>query len=187
MSIPVWGLVLTGIGTVATVVGTVYAFQVSQPKDPIIPKTSAFYCAQMPNTSTGGSVWTVMYRKDNEMKPWLRMVRSMGDGWGTQQRCEEIAENMDKYRQDGLVALEYRKDEATPKQFVLCAKTKISGEACPLVVTLKPEDNPYDELRKVAGALVGGYGVDQNSNGSKTPILPIINLEDQLAPADKKL
>ena len=167
--------------SVATIFGTVHSFESSQPKPPIVSENASFRCAQMPDPKHGGGqVWTVMYSKNSKLNPWLKMVRSMGNGWDTSKRCQEIAKKMDTYRQDGLMALEYRKDDAVPGQYVICAKTKISGEACSLVLTLMPTDDPYLEQRKVLGALMGGDAVEQNSQNKSVAISPIINIADQL-------
>ncbi|MBW4679125.1 MAG: COP23 domain-containing protein [Microcoleus vaginatus WJT46-NPBG5] len=186
-NIPPWHIIIVDIYAVAFVVQIIYNHQIKKPKDPLISQTRAFYCAQMPDTSTGANVWTVMYRKDDEIKPWLKMVPSMGYGWETQQRCEKTAKTIDKYRKDSLMTLEYRADQFTPNQFILCAKTKISGENCPIVITLNSENDPYNELHTVAGTLIGGYGAKQNYKNSNTATLLIVNLADQLAEVDKKL
>lgn len=173
-------LVIGIIACTAAVVGTVYAIHISQPKPPIVSENTSFQCAQMPDTKNGGNVWTVMYRKNDRLNAWLKMARSMGNGWDTLNRCQQIARQMDTYRQDGLMALEYRKDDAVPGQYVICAKTKISGEACPLVLTLMPTDDPYLEQRKVLGALMGADAVEQNSQNKSVVISTIINVADQL-------
>lgn len=173
-------LVIGIIACTAAVVGTGFAILSSQPKPPLVSENTSFQCAQMPDTSKGGQIWTVMYRKNNKLNPWLKMVRSMGDGWDTPNRCQEIAKKMDTYRQDGLMALEYRQDDAVPGQYVICAKTQIGGPACPLVLTLMPTDNPYSEQRKVLGALMGGDAVEQNSQNKSVVISTIINVADQL-------
>jgi len=134
----------------------------------MVPHSSRFYCALQVDPNRGGEVWTVMYYRNNQVKPWLRMVRKMGGDWDTQRRREEIARRLDLYRQDGLISLEYRTDPNTPRQYVICAKTKISGDRCPLVLTLMPDDDPYEALREVAGALLPGtvpsYQCDRAQN-----------------------
>lgn len=161
----------------------------------IISEKSHFYCALQADPKVGGAVWTVMYRNENGYtKPWLRMVRSMGgyneDGqkWNPKERCEEIAPKMERYKQDGLIAFDYREEPATPKQYILCARTRLSPNNCSQVLTLKPKDDPYDELHKVIGALVPNNSAAYENYGSKSPSLPDLNsgipfsipLEDQL-------
>jgi hypothetical protein len=127
-----------------------------QPKSDDLPisKNSRFYCELQPDFQRGGDIWTVIYRSSKGDKPWLRMVRSMGDGWDTKSRCEEISRRLDIYASDGLIEFKYRSDPETPNQFVICAKTKKNGTNCPLVLTLLPQDDPVTELREVAAALL---------------------------------
>ena len=122
----------------------------------LVSEKSRFYCELQADPSQGGEVWSVVYRHEKGRKPWLRMVQEMGGGWDTQKRCNKIAENLNLYREDGLKEFTYRTDPNTPKQYVICAKTKISGNNCPQVLTLMPDDDPYQALRNVAGALVPG-------------------------------
>lgn len=154
----------------------------SQP-DPLVKPKSRFYCSFEADEDRGGQIWTVMYRSDSGTKPWLRMVRTMGGGWDTQARCEEIARRVDIFNQDGLLGFNYRPEPKTPGQYVLCAKTKISGDGCPLVLTLMPADNPYQELQEVAGALLPGSLPSYQCNNSQNcpPPQPLeISLKDQL-------
>ncbi|MEM9088310.1 MAG: COP23 domain-containing protein [Cyanobacteria bacterium P01_F01_bin.53] len=143
-------LSVLGLGIAALTLG--HQMYADREKDPVIvDRESRFYCALQADTTRGGEVWTVLYRRSKrDVRPWLRMVRTMGDDWDTKGRCEEIAGRLDIYRQDGLLGFEYRNDPNTPEQYVICAKTQLSGENCPLVVTLAPEDNPYEALHEVA-------------------------------------
>ncbi|NER48554.1 MAG: hypothetical protein F6J92_17995 [Symploca sp. SIO1A3] len=82
-----------------------------------------------------------------------------------------------------------RSDPATPSQYVICAYTKLSGSECPLLITLKPEANPYETLREMTAALKGGDGVYQNTDGSSTDTLspesPEVHLRSLLAEEDR--
>ena len=149
----------------------------------LVSEKSRFYCELQADPSQGGEVWSVVYRHEKGRKPWLRMVQEMGGGWDTQKRCNKIAENLNLYREDGLKEFTYRTDPNTPKQYVICAKTKISGNNCPQVLTLMPDDDPYQALRNVAGALVpGSLPTYQCNDPNNCP--PIedfsISVEDQL-------
>ncbi|MCL1469265.1 COP23 domain-containing protein [Argonema antarcticum] len=149
----------------------------------LVKSDSRFYCQLEADPNRGGEVWTVMYRSDKGTKAWLRMVRSMGNGFNTQKRCEEISRRLDIYRLDGLIGFDFRTDPNTSKQYVLCAKTTISNTGCPLVLTLMPKDDPYEELRKVAGALVPGSIPSYQCSNSQTcpPLKPFfISLDNQL-------
>ncbi|CCQ49558.1 Cytosine deaminase [Crocosphaera watsonii WH 8502] len=66
---------------------------------------------------------------------------------------------------------------------LLTTTVKISGDNCPQVLTLMPDDDPYQALRNVAGALVpGSLPTYQCNDPNNCP--PIedfsISVEDQL-------
>ncbi|MDB9312300.1 COP23 domain-containing protein [Spirulina sp. CS-785/01] len=151
----------------------------------LVSQNSYFYCESQAVPEKGGAVWTIMYRADKNVrpKPWLRMVRQMGEEWNTLKRCQEIADRIEQFRQDGLIEFAYRKDEATDAtgQYVLCAKTRLSGDSCPILLTLMPDDNPYQMLREVAGALMPGSSPSYQGSGEiALEKSVVINLEDQL-------
>ena len=150
-----------------------------------VPETSEFYCSQMAD-GEGGNTWTVLYKKDDRAsKPWLRMVRTMGEDWNTLNRCDEIADRMNLYKEDGLIAFEYKPfkpNEPDPKQYVICAKTRLS-EGCHLVVTLWPgdEQEAYAALQEVTKALMPGNPASYQSSAEITVAQPtVIPLEDML-------
>ncbi len=132
-----------------------------------------------------------MYRKNDIDRPWLKMVTTLGGNFTPSKRCQEIASKLEGYREDGLTKLSYRDDPATPKQYMNCAHTKVSGDSnCPLLVTLKPGADPYITLKEMTAALAGGDGVYQNKNGKNvkglSPDFPEVNLQDLLAEEDRK-
>ena len=156
----------------------------------LVTYSSRFYCGVQPDASQGGDVYTVMYRHDKGKKPWLKMVSTLGDDWTPNKRCEEIASRLEIFRKDGLTQISYRTDPNTPNQYVICAKTKVSGEGCPLLLTLKPGSDPYETIKKMADALLGdGDGVVQSSKGA-SPLSsfsrssPAIDLTNHLAAED---
>jgi hypothetical protein len=148
-----------------------------------------FSCELQPDTTQGGEVWTVMYTNEKGTKPWLKMVTTLGGNWTPAERCQEIARKMELYREDGLIDLTYRLDPATPQQYVICAKTKVSGDECPLLITLKPDADPYETLREMTAALTGGDGVYQSEGGGSTNVLtpasPRVPLRGFLAEEDR--
>lgn len=155
-------------------------------------KNARFSCQLQPDTQRGSEVWTVMYRHDKGQQPWLKMVTTLGGGYTPVKRCEEIAERLEIYRKDGLIRLTYRDDPKTPNQYVICAKTKLSGDNCPLLVTLKPgsETEAYKELQDMTENLQNGTGVYQNSDGKLatsnfSPASPVIDLTPFLAEEDR--
>lgn len=134
-----------------------------------------------------------MYRHDKGQQPWLKMVTTLGGDYTPVRRCQIISESLNGYRKDGLIKLAYRKEPQTPKQYVICAKTKLSGEGCPLVLTLNPgsDKEAYQAMRDMTENLLnGGSGVYQNSEGKLatsqfSPSSPEIDLTPFLAEEDR--
>lgn len=158
----------------------------------LFEKDARFSCQLQPDTQWGGDVWTVMYRHDKGQQPWLKIVTTLGGGYDPLKRCEEISERLNGYRKDGLIKLAYRDEPKTPNQYVICAKTKLSGEGCPLVLTLKKgsETEAYNAMRDMTENLLNGTGVYQNSEGKQvvpkfSPSSPEIDLTPFLAEEDR--
>jgi len=155
------------LSLLAAVVGAGIAY--AQGWQPLLfGKDARFSCQLQPDTQRGGDVWTVMYRHDKGQQPWLKMVTTLGGDYTPVRRCQIISESLNDYRKDGLIRLAYREEPKTPNQYVICAKTKLSGEGCPLLVTLKPgsETEAYQAMRDMTENLLnGGNAVYQNSDG----------------------
>ncbi|MCC3438821.1 MULTISPECIES: COP23 domain-containing protein [unclassified Microcoleus] len=160
----------------------------------IIPWNSRFACEIQPEPTGDNYIYVVTYRNDNDKKPWLKIVRSFGDGWTQSKRCESIVERLEKLRKDGLIQLTYRTDPATPRQYIICANTKKSGRGCELLITLMPDDDPDKTLREIADALLlrninsGVYqGSDPDSPSPKSSLSKalVIDLTDKLAIEDR--
>lgn len=199
--------ILTIVSTLVGVIGLYIAFSNKWPPL-VIQKTDRFSCELMPYPNEG-EVWTVMYRKDKEKNPWLKIAATLGDNWTPAERCQEIARRLEVYRQDGLTQLTYRSDPNTPKQYVICAKTKIGGDNCPLLVTLKPDANPYSSLKYMAEKLIAEtdnassqprIDINFGNNSNYDPLQPwnngksntyvfaplVVDLEEYLADEDRK-
>ena len=184
-------LTLGVLGLLGTAIGIGIA--VVQGWPPLLfGKDARFSCQNQPDTQRGSEVWTVMYRHDKSPQPWLKMVTTLGGGYTPLKRCEEIAERLEIYRKDGLTQLTYRRDSNTPNQYVICAKTKLSGDNCPLLVTLKPgsETEAYKELQDMTEDLQNGTGVYQGGGGKQvvpnfSPASPVIDLTPFLAEEDR--
>ncbi|MEG4455644.1 COP23 domain-containing protein [Microcoleus sp. N9_A1] len=179
------------LSLLAAVVGAGIAY--AQGWQPLLfGQNARFSCQNQPDTQRGGDVWTVMYRHDQGQKPWLKIVTTLGDNYKPLKRCEEISERLNGYRKDGLIRLAYRDDPKTPNQYVICAKTKLSGEGCPLLVTLKPgsETEAYNAMRDMTENLLNGTGVYQGGGGKQvvpkfSPSSPEIDLTPFLAEEDR--
>lgn len=120
------------IGTIVGILSlTVAAIQlyIGFPKISVA-KRSEFYCALSPNPAEGGEDWAVMYRNGRgHTKVWLRMVRSMGGGFDPQRRCDEVAQRLNIYKEDGLISFDYRPDPDTPNRAYLAVGGGARG--CP--------------------------------------------------------
>jgi Circadian oscillating protein COP23 len=155
------------LSLLAAVVGAAIAYAQAWP--PLLfGQNARFSCQLQPDTQRGSEVWTVMYRHDKGQQPWLKMVTTLGGDYTPVKRCQIISESLNGYRKDGLIKLAYRNEPQTPKQYVICAKTKLSGDGCPLVLTLNPgsDKEAYQAMRDMTENLLnGGSGVYQNSDG----------------------
>ncbi len=118
-----------------------------------VKKTDRFSCELRQDTNKGKEVWTVMYDNGKKKQPWLGMVIPMGGGWSPERRCQEIERRLESFRQDGLVSLGYRDDPNTPQQQILCVNTELSGDSCPLLMTLDVGTDGYQALRATTKAL----------------------------------
>lgn len=144
--------------------------ETSTGSDYLIDPDSQFTCALQADREVGGELWTVAYEQDGKIRPWLRMVREMGNGWNTEARCQEIAARMNDYREAGLTDLLIRPDANTPGQMVICALTELAPQVCPPVLTLMPEDDADETLYKVLGPLqLGREAVLQCSDAAACP------------------
>ncbi|NEQ41864.1 MAG: hypothetical protein F6K40_39070 [Okeania sp. SIO3I5] len=156
----------------------------------LVKKTDRFSCELQPNAERKEDVWTVVYDNDKGKQPWLGMVISMGGGWTPAKRCEAIEERLEDYRKDGLLSLYYRNDPNTPGQQVICAKTKLSGDGCPLLLTLNKEVDGYTALGDITKALWDGTSVYHNGDGKSVNSdfsreSPVIHLQPFLATEDR--
>ncbi|MEW5856765.1 MAG: COP23 domain-containing protein [Cyanobacteriota bacterium] len=189
MSLAKAGLVVGIIG--AVIAGASFINDVANGRKPPLlfsKKNDRFTCESRPYPNEG-EIWTVVYHNDKEAQPWLRMVNTFGGDWNTPKRCGEIERRLENYRQDGLTAFDYRTDLNTPGQSVICAKTKLSGDNCNLLVTLDVGVDPYTSLSKMIEALENKTTVDQNSKGEPSapllsPASPSVHLGNFLANED---
>ncbi len=190
-----WNVTNTTIGVLSLLVAIAgAAITYAQGWPPLlVGKNARFSCQLQPDTQRGSEVWTVMYRHDKGQQPWLKMVTTLGGDYTPVRRCQIISESLNGYRKDGLIKLAYRKEPQTPKQYVICAKTKLSGEGCPLVLTLSPgsDKEAYQAMRDMTENLLnGGSAVYQNSEGKLptsqfSPSSPEIDLTPFLAEEDR--
>ncbi|NES01544.1 MAG: hypothetical protein F6K22_01030 [Okeania sp. SIO2F4] len=126
-----------------------------------------------------------MYYDGEKKQPWLGMVIPMGGGWTPKRQCQEIEKRLENFRQDGLVFLGYRDNPNTPQQQVLCVKTKLSSDSCPLLITLDVGTDSYQALRDTTKALRNGESCYQSANSNSSGESRVVYLETFLAQEDK--
>ncbi len=186
------GIVVGIIGVVISAVSLAYAVATGwRPGELIAGKNDRFSCQLRYYDEERREIPTVMYHNDKGTQPLLRMVNTFGDDWTTPKRCDTIADRLESFRKDGVRELTYRTDSNTPTQSVICAKTKSSGDNCEVLVTLKPDANAFESLKKMTEAMKNGNTVDQSSNGGSSaaalsPSSPSVPLGNLLADEDNK-
>ncbi len=151
----------------------------------LVKKADRFSCELRQDTKKGKQVWTVMYENDEKKQPWLGMVITMGGVWSPERRCQEIEKRLENFREDGLVSLGYRDDPNTPQQQVLCVNTELSGDSCPLLMTLDVGTDGYQALRATTKALRNGRYFEQSANSGSSRESRVVYLETFLAKEDK--
>lgn len=157
---------------------------------PMVDNETRFSCNLEADADRGGEVWTVKYQaKGKKSEAWLKIVTAFGKEWSEFARCDEIARRLEMFRQDGLMSIDARQDPNTPGQAVICAKTKVSANNCPLLLTLKPGVDGYGALRQMAVSMIAGYSVYQNTEEKVpqnfTPDNPVIDVTQFLAADDR--
>jgi hypothetical protein len=127
--------------------------------------------------------YTVMYQpqsRPNQYFPWA-IPRTLGGGWGTQKRCQTIAQRLESYRPDGLVDLKTGTENGMN---TLCVTTE-SNPSCRIVLTVPPEKDPNTVRDSVFQNLTTADNGQQttgvntfadNGNGNNGGINQIYNL-----------
>lgn len=155
-----------------------------------VKKTDRFSCELKSDAERKKNVWTVMYDNNKGKQPWLGIVIPLGRDWTPAERCERIEERLEDYRKDGLLSLDYRNDPDTPEQQVICAKTQLSGNGCPLLLTLDEGVDGYTALRDMTEAFRNSTTVYHNTDGQSANSdfsreSPVIYLQPFLAKEDR--
>ncbi|NEO53778.1 MAG: hypothetical protein F6K54_12230 [Okeania sp. SIO3B5] len=151
----------------------------------LVKKTDRFSCELKLDGNKNKQVWTLMYDNDKGKHPWLGIVIPMGEYWTPAKRCEKIEERLEYFRKDGLLSIESRRDPNTPEQEVICAKTKLSGDSCPLLLTLDVGVDGYQAMVDMTKALFDGSTVYQGTNADFSRESPVLDLGNFLATEDK--
>ncbi|MEM1170631.1 MAG: COP23 domain-containing protein [Cyanobacteria bacterium P01_H01_bin.35] len=187
IGVGVAGLIIAGISLLVDMGSLGLNVVQSQPSSNVrVKQTDRFSCELREETN----IWTVMYDNGKKKQPWLEIEKTMGGGWSTPRRCDKIQERLEYYRKDGLLSLEYRNDPNTPKQQVICAKTKLNNNGCPVLLTLDVGVDGYKALSDMTKALWNGETVQQNTEGKLANSnfsrdLPVVYLQPFLTKEDR--
>lgn len=116
-------------------------------------------------TSTGGSTsptsvvgarfsceslngqYTVMYQPESQPDqyfPWATPA-TLGDGWTSERRCNEISQRLESYRPDGLIEL---RTDVENNYNTVCVTTE-NDPSCRIVFTVPPGQNPTSTRDRV--------------------------------------
>lgn len=155
----------------------------------MIEQESRFSCNLENDINRGGEVWTIKYSAKGKSQPWVKLTTTLGDDWNPSKRCDVIADRLEMFRKDGLIAITYRDDPNTPNQEVICVKTRRSANNCPLLLTLNVGVDGYKSSVEMFNSLLDGSSVYQNTDEKVvqnfTPEKPIIYLDNFLAEDDR--
>ncbi len=175
--------VLTGLGG--------FALAVALSGQQVFGQKSSFACQLQPDTPGGNEVWTVTYRHEKEVKPWLKMVEGLPEDLSPKERCKEIAQRLEVYHQEGLKSLTYLENPGQPqKEYYVCVKTKASYSNCILLTSLKPGSDPGTTFQAMTAPLTGSKStksqtykqrIGKGTSVSYTSKDPTIKLKSHLA------
>ncbi|BAW95307.1 hypothetical protein NIES970_02100 [[Synechococcus] sp. NIES-970] len=107
-----------------------------------ILRSRQFTCQTVVDPQAGEIVWTVFHQNEAQSQPWLRIVPGMEGDVSPQSRCEQVAQRLDRLIPQGLQALTYQPNVATPERHAVCAITQEQGDRCSTLVILRPDTDP---------------------------------------------
>jgi len=85
--------------------------------------------------------YTVMYHpqsQPNQSYPWA-IPATLGGGWNSERRCNEISRRLESYRPDGLLEL---RTAVENNYNTVCVTTQKSPQECQIVFTVPPGKDP---------------------------------------------
>lgn len=108
--------------------------------------------------------YTVMYQPETQPGQYFAWAtpKKMGGGWDPIKRCNKIAERLERYRPDGLTEM---RTSALNGYNVLCV-TSQADPSCRLVLTVPPEQDPYQVRNNVFQNLISADSGQQTTGVS---------------------
>ncbi len=91
--------------------------------------------------------YTVMYHpqsQPNQSFPWA-IPSTLGDGWNSERRCNEISQRLESYRPDGLQEL---RTAVVNNYNTICVTTQ-ENPSCRIVLTVPPGQDPVSTRDRV--------------------------------------
>ena len=91
--------------------------------------------------------YTVMYQPESQPDqyfPWATPA-TLGDGWTSERRCNEISQRLESYRPDGLIEL---RTDVENSYNTVCVTTE-NDPSCRIVFTVPPGQNPTSTRDRV--------------------------------------
>ena len=135
-------LLLSGVAAIALLTAGLI-FGVSQKTGRNVLKPRQFGCTRMPEAQSGELLWTVMVKRGDAPKPFLRIISGMEGDVTPDQRCKEVAATLDRHYGNQLKSLFYRPNPATPNRHSVCIQTiQHQGEDCANLIILKSNIDP---------------------------------------------
>jgi len=112
-----------------------------RPYQPTVESQARFSCELLNGQST------VMYHpasQPNQSYPWA-IPSTLGGGWNSERRCNEISQRLESYRPDGLLEL---RTAVENNYNVICVTTQ-TDPACRIVLTVPPGQDPRSTRDRV--------------------------------------
>jgi hypothetical protein len=133
----VGGMVAIAFLTVGLTVGMSHALGRN------ILRSRQFTCQSVVDPQRGELFWTVFHTdQDQHPQPWLRMVPGMEGDTSLKSRCEQVAQRLDSLVPQGLQALTYQPNVATPERQAVCVLTEAQGDRCTTLLILRADTEP---------------------------------------------
>ena len=172
-------LLIGGVVAIACLTGGLI-WGVSQKMGRNVLKPRQFTCAQMEEPSNGQSLWTVLFQKDGQEQPLLRIVPGLEGDITPERRCEEIAQVLDVQVVDQLETLFHRPNPATPGRHAVCVQTaRHDRDDCANLVILKEETEPQSFFEKFTVDLQDFPEVSQQQTESNGAIATFSTSNEQ--------
>jgi hypothetical protein len=147
---------------------------------------NSFFCEKN-EEKTDIETWNIMYKQSAEkVNPWLTLNQTTINSENIEKSCNEIAQTLDKLKEEGLFKLSYSGDTNNKDNYLLCGETKSNPNNCSLITPLKVTENVDISFQEITNPLqkeaqsyqktTGGTSVSYSAQESSN----VINLTPHL-------